>query len=195
MPGRIIVNVRTAISRSLTAASFFLFTVVGCSREDGERERNSMEERKHDTGVAVTGAEKPSKEGKAYRGRLGGGSAKIRMEEGKTYVWAGGDPSGPGSRWYNFTGSSIPAADLQFGIGKDRIPSIDDPLFVEPDDPRLLGLPQSPYRKDEAPKSTDEIPVIGYVENGEARAYPIALLDHHELVNDRIGGKPVTVGW
>ena len=37
--------------------------------------------------------------------------------------------------------------------------------------------------------------VIGYVGNGDARAYPASLLDHHELVNDRIGGKPVTVGW
>lgn len=147
--------------------------------------------------VAVVGiwAQAGEKEEKAYRGRLGDGTWKVRTEDGKTYLWAGGDQSGSGARWYEFTGASIPASDLQFGIGKDKIPSIDDPLFVNPDDPRLLKLSTSPYRPDEKPKTTDEIPVIGYVQNGEARAYPIALLDHHELVNDRIGGKPVTVGW
>lgn len=132
---------------------------------------------------------------KQYRGRLGEGTWKIRTEDGKTYLWAGGDQRGPGSRWYDFTGASIPAVDLQFGIGKDRIPSIDDPLFVPPDDPRLLALAASPYRLDDKPKTTDDIPVIGYVVSGEARAYPVALLDRHELVNDRIAGKPVTVGW
>ena len=45
------------------------------------------------------------------------------------------------------------------------------------------------------PKSNDEIDVIGYVDGDDARAYPIALLDQHELVNDNVGGKPVTVGW
>ena len=71
----------------------------------------------------------------------------------------------------------------------------DDPLFVAPDDPRLLAIEGSPYRRDERPKTNDEIMVIGYADGDDARAYPAALLDHHELVNDRIGGKPVTVGW
>ena len=41
----------------------------------------------------------------------------------------------------------------------------------------------------------DEIMVIGFAVGTEARAYPVGLLDHHELVNDSLGGKPVTVGW
>ena len=77
----------------------------------------------------------------------------------------------------------------------DRIRSIDDPVYVSPDDPRLLEIPTSPYREDEVAASNDEIMVVGYVEEGEARAYPTALLDRHEVVNDRISGKPVTVGW
>ena len=35
---------------------------------------------------------------------------------------------------------AIKPEQLQFGIGKDSIRSIDDPLFVSPDDPRLLKL-------------------------------------------------------
>jgi hypothetical protein len=37
--------------------------------------------------------------------------------------------------------------------------------------------------------------VIGYVAEGQPRAYPTALLDGHELVNDEALGKPFTVGW
>ncbi len=133
-----------------------------------------------------------------YRQLLGEQSPKIKLEEGKTYVFADGDPRNPrapGTEWFDFTGAPMRAVDLQYGIGKDRIPSIDDPLFVSPDDPRLLEIEPSPYRKDEVPTTNDEIMVVGYVERGEARAYPLALLDRHEVVNDRIAGKPLSVGW
>lgn len=133
-----------------------------------------------------------------YRGMLGKDSKKVRKADGKTYVFAGPPhtkPTDPAAEWYDFTGSPIPAEELQFGIGKDAIRAIDDPVYVAPDDPRLLKLPASHYRRSERPKTNDEIMVTGYVGGGEARAYPIALLDHHELVNDVIGGKPVTVGW
>ena len=145
--------------------------------------------------AAAQADHKPGVAPREHRGLLGSSSKKIKIEDGKTLLWAGGARSGPKSQWYDFTGSPIPAADLQFGIGKDRIKSIDDPLFVEPDDPRLLEFGISPYRHDERPKKNDEIMVIGFVDGEDARAYPVALLDHHELVNDAIGGKPVTVGW
>jgi hypothetical protein len=124
-----------------------------------------------------------------FRGRLGPASKKVKIENGKTYIWAGPDA------WFDFTGAPIDPYELQFGIGKDRIRSIDDPFFVKPDDKRLLSIPRSRYRRDETPKSADEIMVIGYAVGDDVRAYPTALLDVHELVNDTIGGKPVTVGW
>ncbi len=130
-----------------------------------------------------------------FRGLLGPDSNKVRHADGKTYLWAGRGPVKKDGAWYDFTDSVIPTSELQFGIGKDSIPSIDDPLFVSTDDPRLLDIPVSPYRRDEKAKSADDIMVIGYVVGDDARAYPTALLDRHELVNDKIGGKPVTVGW
>ena len=141
-----------------------------------------------DNGKPATGEEK-------YRGLLGENSKKVRKEGDKTFLWAGGKPSGPDAKWYDFTGSPIPPAELQFGIGKDRIKSIDDPLFVKPDDPRLLKLRPSPYRRTEKPQANDDIPVIGYAVGDDVRAYPIALLDFHEVVNDHIGNKPLAVGW
>lgn len=144
---------------------------------------------------AAIGAEGDKAKDKGYRGQLGPTNKKIRVDGNKTYLWADGDVNSADSEWYDYTGSPMPAEELQFGIGKDRIRSIDDPLYVDPDDPRLLKIPGSRYRRTERPKTNDEIPVIGFAVGGEARAYSIALLDHHEFVNDRIGGKPVTVGW
>ena len=63
-------------------------------------------------------------------------------------------------------------------------------MFVEPDDRRLWakwGLTSA--------DEVGELLVLGYANAGEARAYPIRLLNGHELVNDTVGGKPVTVGW
>lgn len=133
-----------------------------------------------------------------YRQLLGEDNPKIKQEEGKTYVFAEGDPRNPRapeSEWFEFTDAPMKPGELQYGIGKDRIPSIDDPLFVSPDDPRLIEIPVSPYREDEVFTTNDEILVVGYVEGDEARAYPIALLDRHEVVNDNFAGKPVSVGW
>lgn len=148
--------------------------------------------------VAAQDAKKqPQKQ--SYRRQLGPNNPKVRVEGGKTYLWYGQrfePPDAKSDKWYEFTGSLLKPEDLQFGIGKDSIRAIDDPMFVKPDDQRLLKyLPRSPYRIDENPTSSDEIMVIGYAFGDDARAYPIALLDRHELVNDKVGGKPVTVGW
>ncbi len=67
---------------------------------------------------------------------------------------------------------------LSGGPPKDGIPSIDHPKFVT--------VP-------EAGNLADTEPVIGVVVNGEARAYPLRILTWHEIVNDTVGGIPVTV--
>ena len=62
----------------------------------------------------------------------------------------------------------------------DAIASIDDPRFV---------------RASEAPFMRDDEPVVGMVRDGVAKAYSICHLDHHEIVNDEIGGKAIAVTW
>lgn len=133
-----------------------------------------------------------------FYGILGEDTNKIRREGDSVWVWAGGAETYPGPQnadWFDFTGAPIPPEELQYGLGKDAIPSIDDPVFTDPDDPDLLSYPVSPYRPCERPESVDEIMVIGHVVNGQARAYPTALLDHHELVNDEFDGTPFTIAW
>ena len=117
---------------------------------------------------------------------------KIRRTEDQQFLWALGsfDADDSSSQWFDMTDSPLKLEDVNHGIGRDTIPSIDHPLFVHPDDPRLH---ERWGRGDDADIS--DLRVIGYESGGDARAYPVALLDNHELVNDTIGGKPVTVGW
>jgi hypothetical protein len=132
--------------------------------------------------------------GCSYEHQIGEDSWKIRRDGGDVFVWAGGDSTGPGAEWYDFTGAPFDPEDLQYGIGRDVIRAIDDPVFVSSDDERLLTIPPSPYR-DEPVETTGDIMVVGYMMEGQPRAYPTALLDQHELVNDEFLGKPVSVGW
>jgi hypothetical protein len=73
-----------------------------------------------------------------------------------------------------------PEQILGGGPPKDGIPAIDAPRFV---------------RAYEATFLADDDRVIGVVVAGEARAYPIRILNWHEIVNDDIAGKPVAVTW
>ncbi len=37
--------------------------------------------------------------------------------------------------------------------------------------------------------------VIGVFVNGEARAYPLFILNNHQVVNDQVGGTPLCASW
>jgi hypothetical protein len=69
---------------------------------------------------------------------------------------------------------------LSGGPPKDGIPSIDKPMF------KPIG------EIDDLP-ATD--PVIGLELDGDARAYPLRILIWHEIVNDVVGGTPVTITY
>lgn len=65
------------------------------------------------------------------------------------------------------------------GPPKDGIPSIDDPQF-EP-------INETDF--------ADEELIIGVEIDGEARAYPYAILNWHEIVNDTLAGVPIAVTY
>jgi hypothetical protein len=76
--------------------------------------------------------------------------------------------------------ASVPVSEiLSGGPPRDGIPALQDPERVPPE---------------KAPWDDDEM-VIGVERNGEAAAYPIAILVWHELVNDTLGGDPVLVSY
>lgn len=69
------------------------------------------------------------------------------------------------------------------GPPPDGIPPIDDPMFVSVADARNDFI------------ADDQEGVVVVEINGDARAYPIQVLIWHEIVNDEIGGVPVTVTY
>lgn len=69
---------------------------------------------------------------------------------------------------------------LSGGPPRDGIPAIDEPLFTSAADAGWLH---------------DDSRVMGVLYNGIAKAYPIAILDWHEIVNDQFAGQPVAVTY
>ena len=67
---------------------------------------------------------------------------------------------------------------LSGGPPKDGIPAIDAPSFSSIAENSHLGAQE---------------PVISLSINGDHRAYPLRILTWHEIVNDQVGGKPVTI--
>ena len=65
------------------------------------------------------------------------------------------------------------------GPPKDGIPAIDKPRFV---------------RASSAALTADDR-VLGIVLGGKARAYPVRILNWHEVVNDRLGGRAVVITY
>jgi hypothetical protein len=75
------------------------------------------------------------------------------------------------------------------GVPRDGLNSLDMPALLDAaalDSVNALGRKPFLFGHDR---------VIGLVVGGEARAYPISILNWHELVNDSLGGEPVLVTW
>lgn len=69
---------------------------------------------------------------------------------------------------------------LGTALEPDQIRAIDAPRFHAPGE-------DTPYRANAR--------VLGLVRAGEARAYPLRVLNRHELVNDVVAGEPVAIAW
>ena len=78
----------------------------------------------------------------------------------------------------------IPLKEIRRGIHgrdpRDAIEALVRPVFVRPEEATFL---------------LDSDRVLAFGEGDEARAYPLFLLDGHEVVNDVVDGVPVVVTW
>jgi hypothetical protein len=84
---------------------------------------------------------------------------------------------------FDYSRHSISLDDISDGgPGKDGIPSIDNPHFLT-----VAEADQSLMQNEDR--------VLGFVHNDQARAYPIKILNWHEIVNDRVGGNPVVISF
>jgi hypothetical protein len=66
------------------------------------------------------------------------------------------------------------------GVGVEGIPALDNPAHLPAEQARYL-------KEDEK--------VFGVDVGGERRAYPLRILDWHEMLNDVVGGEPVTLSY
>jgi Protein of unknown function (DUF3179) len=83
-----------------------------------------------------------------------------------------------------FDGGSIALSDADPATIErllDAIPPIDGPSYERPDEADWL---------------IDDDVVLGYIDDaGEAWAYPVKILDQHEILNDVLAGRPVLVSY
>lgn len=80
---------------------------------------------------------------------------------------------------FDLNGALIPEEEiLRGGPPRDGIPAIDNPQFAKAEEAAFL-------RGDDL--------ILGVVVKGEARAYPIRILNWHEVVNDEIQGRKIAV--
>ncbi len=81
---------------------------------------------------------------------------------------------------FNLKGSSIPISEIRSGgPPRDGIPSIDKPTFIEAENAGYA----------------DDSRVLGIMVDGIARAYPIAIMNYHEIVNDKFIKTPVVITY
>ena len=101
-----------------------------------------------------------------------------------TQAVAGGDelPSYIRSGWQtDFGRLTVPAGEIvPAGAPRDGIAAIDEPRFVAAADARHIA---------------DDDPVVAVELEGEAKAYPLAIMTRHEVVNDVVGGVAVAVTY
>ncbi|MEJ2559449.1 MAG: DUF3179 domain-containing (seleno)protein [Anaerolineae bacterium] len=92
------------------------------------------------------------------------------------------EPLPPGASQFrtDFSKHSVPYGEiLSGGPPKDGIPAIDEPRFISIDEADAWLQPQEP--------------LILLQVGDDVRAYPLQILMWHEIVNDTVGGVPVTV--
>lgn len=81
----------------------------------------------------------------------------------------------------------VPSEDIETRLGKDSIPAVVDPAFAAD----WSGLDTEGI---DDPTLPDETAVIGLESDGAARAYPLRVLNWHEIVNGDFAG-PIAVTY
>lgn len=115
---------------------------------------------------------------------IGAGGFAVQTALGqKVALYEKQEPPGHwiGEGWStDFSRATIPFWDVTDVIGRDNIPSIDEPQFEHVANNIIIPGNE---------------PVIGLEIDGDARAYPLRIMMWHEIVNDVVGGVPVAVTY
>lgn len=81
----------------------------------------------------------------------------------------------------NTEDATIRVEEIQWGgVVLDGIPALDNPTMIAPEEATYLD---------------PTAPVFGLSFNGDSRAYPMQIMDWHEMANDVVGGVPVSIAY
>jgi hypothetical protein len=106
--------------------------------------------------------------GAAFAGLTAAAGASTRASEARTL------------NDFDLGDALVPPEAIQLGgPPRDGIPSIDAPRFSSASSSGLR----------------DSDRVLGFIRDGVARAYPVRILNWHEIVNDRVGGAAVAITY
>lgn len=82
---------------------------------------------------------------------------------------------------FDLSNLTVPAEEIRSGgPPKDGIPALTNPTLIAAKDATYLR---------------PEDRVIGFVAGDETRAYPLKILNYHEIVNDRVGELPIAITY
>lgn len=82
---------------------------------------------------------------------------------------------------FDLSNSAVPIDKIfHGGPARDGIPSIDNPKFIPPDRASFL---------------TDDDRILGLFYKNIPRAYPIKILNYHEIVNDKFKNEPILITY
>ncbi len=102
---------------------------------------------------------------------------QLIVEKKERYI-----PAGPGQKPFDVTRHVIRLDEVQAGgPTKNGIPALDHPAFI------------SASEAERNLKAEDTI--LGVEFGGVAKAYPVRILNWHEVVNDDVGEQPVLISW
>lgn len=113
----------------------------------------------------------------------GGSAAGTGDSSVSTADTAGSDPS-----TVNGVEVPVPESELRRGAAKDAIPAIVDPVFGEDWSGFDTEIRSGYGTRGDGPRLSDSDEVVAVERDGTARAYPLKVLDWHEVVNDVFGG-------
>ena len=82
---------------------------------------------------------------------------------------------------FDLANATVPQNEIRAGgPPKDGIPAISDPKMIDADEASYL-------------EESDR--VIGVVDGDQAKAYPLAILNYHEIVNDKLNSRPIAITY
>jgi hypothetical protein len=103
-----------------------------------------------------------------------------------------GDGHNVNTYGFDLSNLTIPRSELvASGWPKDMIHAIPETL-VETDSPAEIEMI---HRNEHLNFIVPDDRVVGLTINGETRAYPVHILNVHEIINDTLGGVPIAVTW